>query len=202
MNGRSRVCRPVAALLAALMLASAITPAAATAGSPADDLKQIEYRYYFRGKYAEAVEALRTFLARVDLAAADATRAREFLAASYVLGGKPDQGRAVFLELITGDPAYAGPDPAVFKPDVVSVYTATRAEYAAARLREAPATTLPASSSSPGEPAATRGKPVYRQWWFYAGAAAVAAIAVGVAAAGGDEDAPASGTLVIGVNVK
>jgi hypothetical protein len=192
-------------LMLAAMLGGPLVPSRAAAGTAADDLKQIEYRYYFRGKYPEAVDALRTFLARVDLSPAEQTRAREFLAASHVLGGSPDRGRAVFLEIITADPAYAGPDPAVFKADVVSAYTATRAEYAASRLREAPATTtVPSVTSGLAEPPPARGKPVYRQWWFYAGAAAVAAVAVGVASSGGDDGGSSAdtGTLVIGVNVR
>src|SRR5204862_2974044 len=100
------------------------------AGDPAGDLKQIEYKYYFRGKYTEAIGALQTYLARMDVGADMALRASEFLAASHVLSGAPATGKSVFARLIATDPSYAGPDAAVFKPAVVDVYAEARDEYA------------------------------------------------------------------------
>jgi hypothetical protein len=185
------------------MLASATLPVeVARAGTPADDLKQIEYRYYFRGKYQQAIEALRTFLARVDLSQAETTRAREFLAASYVLGGAPAMGREVFAQIIVARPSYAGPDPAVFKLDVINAYAEARAEYNALALRNVPAAPADTTSATVSEPAARSGTPIYKKWWLYAGAAAVAALAVGVAGGGEDSNPPPSGTLVVGVRVQ
>jgi len=188
------------------MLASMVPPVdAAFAGGPSDDLKQIEYTYYFRGKYQQAIEALRTYLARVDLGEAETTRAREFLAASYVLGGAPDMGREVFTRIIVANPAYAGPDPAVFKLEVMNTYAQARSEYVALALRTPPAATAADSTVASGAsttPAVPGGKPFYKQWWLYAGAAAAAAIVAGVAASSGDDAAPASGTLVVGVRVQ
>lgn len=174
----------------------------AHAGTPSDDLKQIEYRYYFRGRYQQAIEALQTYLARIDLAPAETMRAREVLAASYVLGGAPAMGKEVFAQMITVDPAYPGPDPTVFKLEVVNTYAEARAEYAARTLKTVPATdqALAADGTPAGE---KEDKPIYKKWWLYAGAAALL-VAVGVAAGGGDSgsDAPASsGTVVVGVTV-
>lgn len=174
------------------------------AADATDDLKQIEYRYYFRGRYQQAIEALQTYLARVDLAPAETLRAREVLAASYVLGGAPAMGKEVFATVIAADPAYPGPDPSVFKLEVVNAYAEARAEYTARTLKTIPA--QDPSLATAGEPATAQddeGKPIYKQWWLYAGVAA-ALIAVGVAVGGGGDDpaaAPASGTVTVGVVV-
>ena len=126
-------------LLIVTIFASAVaTPfQAAFAGSASDDLKQIEYKYYFRGKYQQAIESLQVFLARVDLKEPDAMRAREMLAASYVLGGAPAMGKQMFAEMIVRDPAYPGPDPNVFKLEVVDAYALARFEYASVALMNA-----------------------------------------------------------------
>jgi hypothetical protein len=200
----SRARRP-AACAAALWLLFA-TIASAFAGAPADDLKQIEYRYYFRGRYPQAVEALQTFLARVDVTGDVARRAREFLAASHVLAGSPAAGKDAFARLIGDDAAYAGPDPAVFRREVVDVYDVARAEHAALTLQNAAPAAPDSTSATPPAPATVAeaaGKPIYKKWWFYAGAATLAGVVAGVAASGGDDAAPApSGTLVVGVRVQ
>jgi hypothetical protein len=180
------------------------------AGSPADDLKQIEYKYYFRGKYAESIDALTTFLARVDVTGDVAVRANEFLAASHVLAGSPQTGRDVFAKLIAADPAYAGPDAAVFKPEVVDVYAQARADYAAQTIKQPPVTTSDASPA-PVEPAApatptttAASRPIYKKWWFYAGAAVVVGGVAALAGGGGGGGSPApaaTGTVSVGVTV-
>jgi hypothetical protein len=202
MNDTTR--RSLARFAALWMLFSAVTPA--RAGVPADDLKQIEYRYYFRGKYAQAIEALQTFLARVEVTGETAVRAGEFLAASHVLSGAPASGKDVFARLMVADPGYAGPDPTIFKPEVVDVYAVARSEYASLALRSAaPAPADSVASTVPPSPTtqSVAGTPIYKKWWFYAGAVAVAGVVAGLAASGGEEAAPApSGTLVVGVRVQ
>jgi hypothetical protein len=194
-------------LLLIVMMASMLAlPRASVAADAAQDLKQIEYSYYFRGRYQQAIQALQTYLARIDLTAQDTLRAREVLAASYVLGGAPVMGKEVFLQVIISDPEYAGPDPAVFKLEVVNAYAEARAEYAARMLKTVPATdpALATSGDSGGEAAQAAGKPIYKKWWFYAGAAAVA-LAVGAATAGGGDEtgaAASTGTVVVGVRIQ
>lgn len=199
-------------LLVTLFASTVATPfQAAFAGVPADDLKQIEYKYYFRGKYQQAIESLQTFLARVDLPETDAMRAREVLAASYVLGGAPVMGKQMFAEMIAKQPSYPGPDPNVFKLEVVDAYAQARSEYAAMTLKNAPpssgkksndkdkgATAIPSDAT-----VATQSQPIYKKWWFYAGAAALLA-GVGVAMGGGGDDSPPpadAGGVTVGVIV-
>lgn len=201
--------RTTACALIAVMLVSMAAPSVVCAGAPADDLKQIEYKYYFRGKYQQTIESLQTFLARVDLTAADATRAREFLAASYVLGGAPAMGKDVFLQMLANNPSYGGPDPTVFQLDVMNIYGEARTEHAAMVLQNAPPSgevAPPATSSA--DPLATtsekKGKPIYKQWWLYAGAAAVL-LAAGAAAGGnggGTSAPPESGGVTVGVTIR
>jgi hypothetical protein len=197
-------------LIVTLFASTLATPlATAFAGTPSDDLKQIEYKYYFRGKYQQAIESLQVFLARVDLTEAEATRAREVLAASYVLGGAPAMGKQIFADMIVRTPAYPGPDPNVFKLEVVDAYAQARSEYTALAL--APSTSASArdrdqkgAAAVPSDAAAASSKPIYKKWWFYAGAAALLA-GVGVAAAsGGDDPAPgaATGSVTVGVTLR
>lgn len=188
-----------------LMLFAMAAPA--WAGDPAEDLKQIEYKYYFRGKYPQAIEALQTFLARVDVSGPVAVRGSEFLAASHVLAGAPESGKGVFARLIAADPAYAGPDVAVFKPEVVDVYAQARADYAALTIKNPTIASADTAGAplNPATGASTSGtsRPIYKKWWFYAGAAAIVGVVAGVAGSGGgDAPAPASGTIAIGVTVK
>jgi len=195
---RMTACVSVASML--LVIA-----APAHAGVPADDLKQIEYKYYFRGKYPQAIDALQTFLARVDVPGDVAVRASEFLAASHILAGAPAAGKDVFAKLISADPSYTGPSSSVFKPEVVDVYAQARAEYASLALKN-PVVALSDSTGTPPTPAGetathTASKPIYKKWWFYAGAAAVVG-AVAMASGGGDEPSAPHGTVSVGVNVK
>ncbi len=198
--------RGIGAAVVLLTIASVVSTAyPSLAGTAADDLKQIEYRYYFRGRYQQAIEALQTFLARIDLSVAETLRAREVLAASYVLGGAPAMGREVFAGLIAADPPYPGPDPTIFKLEVVNAYAEARADYAARNLLTAPAGD--ASPVMPGDagamPVASPGKPFYKKWWLYAGAAALLAAGVAVAGSGDGSDAStANGTVVVGVRVQ
>lgn len=200
-------------LIVTLLVSTLATPfQVAFAGTPGDDLKQIEYKYYFRGKYQQAIESLQTYLARVDLTMADATRAREMLAASYVLGGAPAMGKQVFAQLIAKNPSYAGPDPSVFKMEVVNQYGMARSEYASMALKNAPSSAGKnaddkdkGAAALPSDAAlADGGKPIYKKWWFYAGAVALIA-GIGVAAGGGgggDTPPPAdSGGVTVGVIV-
>jgi hypothetical protein len=201
--------RTTASALIAVILISLAAPGAVCAGTPADDLKQIEYKYYFRGKYQQTIESLQTFLARVDLTAADATRAREFLAASYVLGGAPAMGKDVFLQMLANNPTYGGPDPTVFKLDVMNIYGEARSEHAAMVLKNAPpsgepATAAPSSAESAASTPEKQGKPIYKKWWLYAGAAAVL-LAAGAAAGGKDEgngSTTTSGGVAVGVTIR
>lgn len=200
-------------LLVTLVVSTVATPfQSAFAGVPADDLKQIEYKYYFRGKYQQAIESLQTFLARVDVPESDAMRAREVLAASYVLGGAPAMGKQMFAEMIAKQPSYTGPDPNVFKLEVVDAYAQARSEYVAmATLKSAPSSAGKKSDDDdngmgaiPTNAAvAAAGTPIYKKWWFYAGAAALLA-GVGVAMGGGGDDSPPpadSGGVTVGVVV-
>jgi len=199
--------RKITALLSMILtLSASFTPA--WAGDPAADLKQIEYKYYFRGKYPQAIDALRTFLARVDVTGTVSVRASEFLAASQVLSGAPQAGKDVFTRLITSNPAYAGPDVGLFKPEVVDVYAQARAEYAALALKN-PAvastdSTLAPTVPTPAVATQTASKPFYKKWWFYAGAAAVVGVAAAAAGgSGGGDEAPAPhGSISVGVNVR
>jgi hypothetical protein len=205
MRMKKQIRKSTAAASIVLMLCAAVAPA--YAGTPADDLKQIEYKYYFRGKYPGAIEALRTFLARVDVTGAVAVRASEFLAASHVLSGAPDAGKDVFAGLIAKDSAYAGPDAAVFKPEVVDVYAQARSEYASLMLKNPPIASADSTLTPTGPPAANvthaASKPIYKKWWFYAGAATIVGVVAGVAGSGGSDAArPATGTVAIGVQVK
>ena len=201
------------ALLVTLFASTLIAPfSGALAGTPTDDLKQIEYKYYFRGKYQQAIESLQTYLARVDLPKTDAMRAREMLAASYVLGGAPAMGKQMFSEMIAKDPKYPGPDSNVFKLEVMDEYAKARSEYVAmASLKNAPSSGKPgkkddddeSGAAIPSSTIAETSKPIYKKWWFYAGAAALIA-GIGVAAGGGGDDAgppPDQGGVTVGVIV-
>ncbi len=203
-----RIRKAVSVVAAVTMLASVISGAFAPAwaGKPTDDLKQIEYQYYFRGKYQQAIEALQTYLARVDLAPENTMRAREVLAASYVLGGAPAMGKTVFAQLIADYPSYEGPDPAVFKLEVVNVYAEARSDYAAMNLKNPEASLdIASSGSQPAVPVTPdEGKPIYKKWWFYAGAASLLAVAGALTLGQGGESTPpaATGSVVVGVRVQ
>ena len=183
-------------------------PLPVRAGTPAAELKDIQYRYYFRGNYERAAELLQAFLTRTDLSETERLSASEFLAASLVLGGKPEEGTAVFTKLIMGPGGYGGPDPATFKPQVVAAYETARDQVAAVRLRTAPVVT---GETTPGGTAPAvevtaenQSKPIYKQWWLYVGLAAVAVV-VGAAASSSDDAVPApspTGTVTVGVQIR
>jgi hypothetical protein len=170
--------------------------------SPEEALKKIQYEHYFRGKYVEAIGALQTFLARPDLPRNLEVSAREFLAASYILSGTPDKGKDQFLRLLNDDEQYAGPDPSMFKAEVMDAFTSTRDALASVKMRSAPETGADdyAAGSSP-DPS----KPIYKKWWFYAGLALVAVVVAAAAAPKEEEpDAPAlpAGTVTVGVRIR
>ncbi|MCK4776376.1 MAG: hypothetical protein KAT30_16385, partial [Candidatus Krumholzibacteria bacterium] len=123
----SSLTRLVAAALIVCIVAVYI-PAPVFAGekSAAEDLKQIQYKYYFRGEYAGTIDVLKIFLARTDVPAGVEVSAREFLAASYILSGSADKGKDQFLRLLNDDESYAGPDPAIFKAEVLDAFVTTR----------------------------------------------------------------------------
>ena len=192
-------------VIVALCLLAAQWPVTATAAdtTPDDDLKRIEYRTYFRGRYAEAIEALTMFLARTDLEPRHVRTAREFLAASFVLSGRPDEARALYRTMLTEDPSWTGPSPEVFRPEVIAVFASVR--RGAPSLREgAAAATLVAGEGAASPEAATKGRPIWKRWWFYAGLVGVLVVA---GAAGGGSDtgsnrSSATGTVDVGVTVR
>lgn len=186
-----------------LVLAQIAGVSTGAAAQASDDLKKIQYKYYFRGRYVEAVDALRTFLARTDLGENETVQAREFLAASYILSGSADLGRDQFLQILNGNESYGGPDPAVFRAEVLDVYASARDELAAARLRNPPEGDLTGTVSPLSEPESS--KPIYKKWWFYAGLAAVVVV-VGAATSKDEETEPGpaapTGTVSVGVQVR
>jgi hypothetical protein len=204
---KSRLTKAVAVLLV-LCLTAAHLPAPVHAltpdKTPSEELKQIQYKYYFRGKYPEAVDALNTFLERKDLTRGIETAAREFLAASYILSGRPDKGKDQYLQMLNDDESYTGPDPSTFKAEVVEAFTSTRDTFMAVKLRTAPDTGGGDVASS--TPVESESKPIYKKWWFYVGLAA-ALVVVGAAAAPKEEEGepvpPApTGTVTVGVRVQ
>ncbi|MDH3197120.1 MAG: hypothetical protein OEO21_02665 [Candidatus Krumholzibacteria bacterium] len=202
--GSSMWSRGVAGLVTIALLVVQLGAGAipCAAGSPADDLKQIQYKHYFRGKYTEAIAALEKYLTRKDLSAQDARNAREFLAASHVLSGASERGSEIFLQLLIEAPDYTGPDPTVFREEVVVAYRDARDAYAESRIKAAPKTeqdeqAAPALASTEG------GKPIYKQWWLYAGIATALLVAGALAAEKGDDPAPRdTGTVSVGVTVR
>lgn len=201
----ARFTRPVAVWVIAC-LAWLHVPVAAFASdeAPAEELKHIQYEYYFRGKYSDAVDALQSFLERKDLPRDVEVSAREYLAASYVLSGRTDKGKDQFLYLLNADVGYKGPDPSTFKVEVVEAFESTRDTFLAVKLRTAPdrGGSDIASNAAAGE----QSTPVYKKWWFYVGLAA-AFVLVAAAAAPQEEDGPAdppapTGTVTVGVLVQ
>jgi hypothetical protein len=200
----SSLCRSIATALVICLVAVHIpTPLFAGQKSASEDLKQIQYKYYFRGKYTEAIDVLKTFLARTDVPKEVEVSAREFLAASYVLSGSEDKGKDQFLRLLNENEQYAGPDPAVFRTEVVDAYVSTRDTLAAVKLRTAPDTEN--DGYDPVAAASSRSKPVYKKWWFYAGLVAVLVV-VAAAASPKEEETPEpaapAGTVSVGVRIQ
>ena len=180
--------------------AEALTPKK----SPEDDLKQIQYNYYFRGKYAEAIDALNVFLERGDVDKNLEISAREFLAASYILSGEKSKGKDQFLQILNEHEQYAGPDPTKFKAEVVDAFTTTRDALAAVRLRSAPDTG--AADGAARTASEESSKPIYKKWWFYVGLAA-ALVVVAAATSPKEEEEPGdppapTGTVSVGVRIR
>jgi hypothetical protein len=169
------------------------------------ELKEIEYKYYFRGKYEEAIKALQAMLENPDLEASERREAREFLAASLILTGFPQAGKDQFLKILNQDGTYAGPDTTVFKQNIIAVYKEAKVDYASLVIQQA---TEIKSAAAPVEtgPAvvySAEKKPIYRKWWFYTAIGAV--VLVAAAAAAQEEDVPESretGTVTVGVAVQ
>lgn len=198
----SSVMKVVAALLVICLVALHVPAAALVDDSPADHLKKIQYKYYYRGKYKEAVDALNTFLARTDLTRDVEVSAREFLAASYILSGQSDKGKEQFLKLLNDDERYAGPDAAVFKAEVVEAFETTRDALASVKLRTAPDTGESVAAPAAAEPS----KPIYKKWWFYAGLAAALLVVAAIATPQEEDETQGSpaptGTVTVGVQVR
>ncbi|MDH3216707.1 MAG: hypothetical protein OEN01_10485, partial [Candidatus Krumholzibacteria bacterium] len=134
-----KVLAPILTLCLLSLQATCFLPQEVYAGS-ADDLKSIEYKYYFRGNYEKAISELREFLERKDLTRAQIIEAREYLAASMILSGASEQGKAQYLELLRMDGSYKGPDPSVFKPIIIATYDEAKTEYASMVIRSVPET--------------------------------------------------------------
>lgn len=198
----SRLTRVISALLLVCMAAMNVPAAAITTEKPpVEALKQIEYEYYFRGRYDDAINALQTFLARTDLSRELQVSAREFLAASYILSGNPDKGKEQFLRLLTDEEPYAGPDPSRFKAEVVEAFDSTRDAYAAVKLRSPPV----GGDAGSAAVATQTSKPIYKKWWFYVGLVAVLVVVAAATSPPEEEaEAPAAptGTVSVGVRLR
>jgi hypothetical protein len=173
--------------------------------APPDDLKKIEYKYYFRGDYATAIAQLRTFLDRKDLSEETAVEAREYLAASLILSGASDQGKAEYVQLLKSDSSYPGPDPSVFKAIIITTYEEAKAEYSSLVIRNAPATKASKQAAGMTQSATgeNTGKPIYKKWWFYATMGAAVLLVAGAASnSGGDNPPPNTGTVTVDVGIR
>jgi hypothetical protein len=177
-------------------------PAAASADE-ASDLKDIEYKHYFRGNYERAIEELRSYLERENLRPAQIVEAKEYLAASLILTGKTAEGKARYVELLKMDAAYPGPDPSVFKAVIIDTYEEARAEYVSTVIRTVPETTATQSTGADKPvPVSTSSSPFYKKWWFYATMGAVALVIAGAASsADGDTTPQERGTVTVDVDV-
>jgi hypothetical protein len=171
-----------------------------------DELKQIEYKYYFRGKYNEAIEALRALLERQDLEPPVRREAREFLAASLILTGLNAEGKDEYLKILNQDASYAGPDSGVFQDEVIAVFNEAKVEYASMVIQRATAIETsrePAEAGPLPAEVAVEEKPFYKKWWFYTAIGAV--VLVAAAAGAKEDDAPPAardtGTVTVGIVV-
>jgi len=178
-------------------------PRHAYAASASDDLKKIEYKYYFRGNYAKTIAELRTFLQRRDIGKTEIIEAREYLAASLLLSGSPAEGKKEFMEILKTDAKYEGPDPSVFKSEIVTAFGEAQAEYASIVMRSVsdPKSTDAVTSSVQTETG--KSKPLYKKWWFYAGMAAALLVVAGAVGSGSDDTQPPrdTGTVTVEVDV-
>lgn len=196
------VCTWVAVCFVGLQFISVLPePARADAGQ---DLKTIEYKYYFRGNYDKAITELRAFLERSDLEAAQVVEAKEYLAASLILSGNTELGRAQYIDLLKMDGTYQGPDPSVFKSVIVATFEEAKAEYASVVINAVPPGVATGGLAG-SESAATSGggKPFYKKWWFYATMGVVVLAVAGAASGSGDDSGePADrGSVAIDVAV-
>jgi hypothetical protein len=193
-------CAVVACFLA--MQTVGLFPRTALAASAADDLKKIEYKYYFRGDYAKTITELRAFLQRSDIGKSEMVEAREYLAASLILNGALAEGKSEFMEILKSDPTYAGPAPDVFKSEIVTAFGEAKAEYASIVIRTVPKAASGASTTA-AQTGTGEGKPIYKKWWFYAGMGALLLVVAGAASGGGDDAAPPrdTGTVTVEVDV-
>ncbi len=173
------------------------------AASAANDLKKIEYKYYFRGDYAKTITELRTFLQRHDIAKTEIVEAREYLAASLLLSGSPAEGKNEFIEILKTDAKYKGPDPSVFKSEIVTAFGEAKAEYSSIVLRSVsdPKSSDAVASSTQTETG--KSKPIHKKWWFYAGMAAALLVVAGAMGSGSDDAQPPrdTGTVTVEVDV-
>jgi len=202
-NRSRKVMSSVVAACFLCVQMTCVLPTPALAGADTD-LKNIEYKQYFRGDYQKAIAELQAFLAREDLTAPQVVEAREYLAASLILSGASEQGKAQYLTLLKMDPSYAGPDPSVFKAVIVSTFNEAKAEYASVMIRTAPESKKgrPATTAGVANDDLSEGKPIYKKWWFYATMGAVL-LAIG-GAAGGDKGSKTPsdrGTVSVGVKL-
>jgi hypothetical protein len=184
---------------------TAFVPVSAVAATASEDLKTIEYKYYFRGNYEKAITELRSFLQRKDLAQSNIIEAREYLAASLILSGATEAGKEQYMQLLKMDSAYPGPDPSVFKPVIISTYEEAKAEYASLVIRTVPETTMADNEPDSTAPTDKKGKPLYKKWWFYATMVAVVLVVAGAAGASGDDTQPQprdTGTVTVEVGVQ
>ncbi len=203
------VMSPLSAVVMVCFLTVQVTcwiPKQAHAGA-SEDLKQIEYKYYFRGKYDQAIDALRVFLERPDLSPVEEREAREFLAASLVLTGSVGEGKDQFLKILNSEDKYDGPDPALFGENVITVFEDAKTEYASVMIKQIPEAAADELQVDAIEPAAAqqeqKGKPIYKKWWFYTAIGAV--VVVAAAAAAKDEDSEREdrkvGLITVGVTI-
>jgi hypothetical protein len=179
-------------------------PPKARAGTAGDDLKTIEYKYYFRGNYEKAIAELRILLERTELSRSQVIEAREYLAASLILSGAVDSGKDQYLRLLEMDGSYGGPDPSVFKPAIIAAYDEARAEYVSMMIRSVSEREPVVTAAPVTETAQETGKPLYKKWWFYATMAAVLIVVAGAASSGGGEEPPPArdtGTVTVEVDV-
>lgn len=199
MFGRTtRALAPFVAVCFLSMQLVAVLPAPVHAGAQ-DDLKQIEYKYYFRGNYNKAITELKTFLERPGLGPEVIVEAREYLAASLVMTGATDEAKSQYMKLLKSDPSYPGPDPSVFKAIVVSTYNEAKEDYASAVILNVPDSAVSGATGGAAVPEMA-GKPFYKKWWFYVTIGAALLLVAGAAGGGGDDGGSAdTGRVVIGV---
>ncbi len=183
--------------------ATCFLPANARA-SAGDDLKKIEYRYYFRGDYRKAIAEFHAFLKRRDLSAREVVEAREYLAASLILSGAAEKAKSQYLAILKMNNAYDGPDPSVFKPIVIATFDEAKDQFASMTIRTVPDMKKSGGTTPTTTPVGTSGKPIYKKWWFYA-VVGVALLAVAGAAGSGGGDSGAArdtGTVTIEVGIQ